>query len=51
MTSVSYDLNIDPYETEDFSKQNLDFKKMADRLLEIHNQGYSRRLNLPKTKT
>ncbi len=50
VASVSYDLNIDPQETEDFSKENLDSKLMMDRLLEIHNQGYSRQLSLPQSK-
>ena len=44
---VSYDLKHDPYEKEDFSKSTPNASSMANRLLQIHNQGYSRELNLP----
>ena len=50
LASVSYDLNVDPYEKEDFSKKDLGSTKIVDRLLQIHNQGYSRQLNLPSSK-
>ena len=50
MTSVSYNLNMDPYEKEDFSKKDLGSTNMVDRFLQIHNQGYSRELSLPESK-
>jgi hypothetical protein len=39
-------LTHDPYEKEDFSKSTPNAFSMANRLLQIHNQGYSRKLNL-----
>ena len=43
---VSYDLKSDPYEKEDFSKSTTDSSSMVNRLLQIHNRGYSRELDL-----
>ena len=50
VASVSYNLNVDPYEKEDFSKKDLGSTKIVHRLLQIHNQGYSRQLSLPESK-
>ena len=48
--SVFYDLKKNFYETEDFTKNNPQSETMVNRLLKIHNQGYSRELNLPSDK-
>jgi len=48
--SVAYDLEKDPFEILDFSKTNNSSDSMVKRLLQIHNQGYSRNLNQPKSK-
>ena len=50
VASVFYDLNVDPYEKKDFSKKDLGSTKIVHRLLQIHNQGYSRQLSLPESK-
>ncbi len=47
---VTYDLNSDPYEKNDFSKFSKYTSTMVKRLLQIHNQGYSRELNLPSSQ-
>ena len=46
---VSYDLTLDPLEKADFSANHKDPQtiRMLDQLLRIHNQGFSRNLNLP----
>ncbi len=46
---VYYDLKHDPYEKEDFSKFSPNASTMANRLLQIHNQGHSRELDLPES--
>jgi arylsulfatase A-like enzyme len=48
--SVAYDLEKDPFEILDFSKTNNFTDSMVKRLLQIHNQGYSRNLNQPRSK-
>ena len=46
---VLYDLEKDPYEKENFSSPNLSADPLVNRLLQIHNQGYSRDLYLPNS--
>ena len=47
---VSYDLEKDPYEKDNFSASKSSTDPMVNRLLQIHNQGYSRDLHLPKSQ-
>ena len=47
---VSYDLEKDPYEKENFSASNASSEILVHRLLQIHNQGYSRALYLPNSQ-
>ena len=47
---VSYDLEKDPYEKESFSASKSFTGSLVDRLLQIHNQGYSRDLHLPNSQ-
>ena len=47
---VSYDLEKDPYEKESFSASKPFTVSLVNRLLQIHNQGYSRDLHLPNSQ-
>ncbi|MDA8775511.1 arylsulfatase [Opitutales bacterium] len=47
---ASYNLEKDLYEKGDFSKLHSNAESMVNRLLKIHNQGYSRELNLPPSQ-
>ena len=47
---VSYNLEKDPYEKNDFSEPKPATDFLVDRLLQIHNQGYSRKLNIPPSQ-
>ena len=49
---VTYNLNTNPYEMENFSEPTKpeNASKLAAKLLKIHNQGFSRELNLPLAK-
>ncbi|MBP51612.1 MAG: hypothetical protein CMI27_00535 [Opitutae bacterium] len=50
---VTYDLDRDPYEQIDFSENKEDVRtnEMVAELLKIHNQGFSRNLNLPLSQS
>jgi arylsulfatase A-like enzyme len=50
IASVVYDLKSDPFEKLNFSKTSNSTDSMINRLLRIHNQGYSRNLIQPKSK-
>jgi hypothetical protein len=50
IASVVYDLKSDPFEKLNFSKTSNSTDSMINRLLRIHNQGYSRNLIHPKSK-
>ena len=50
IASVVYDLKNDPFEKLNFSKTSNSTDSMVNRLLRIHNQGYSRNLIHPKSK-
>ena len=48
---VSYDLEKNPYEKEDFSDPQPTTNFIVDRLLQIHNQGHSRKLNISPSQS
>jgi hypothetical protein len=43
---VAYDLKKDPYEKSDFFNLSSSSVSLAENLLQVHNQGYSRELNI-----
>ena len=51
-TSVAYDLELDPHEKSDFSEIQNDKQaiQMLEGLQKVHNQGFSRDLNLPPSQ-